>query len=99
MYQIFGFVGTLLFILAYIPQVIHLMKHRRTEGVSLHSWVMWSVATILVLLHAMSGSDPIYQLFSLANFFFIVSITLLLVVYQKTSSVALPFKKKKSLRV
>ena len=55
-----GFVGAGLVIAAYLPQVVHLIKERCSWGISLGAYMLWFVAGILIFVHAMSLSDPVF---------------------------------------
>lgn len=55
-----GFVGTALVIMAYLPQVVHLIKERCSWGISLGAYAMWFVAGILICAHAVSLNDPVF---------------------------------------
>jgi len=57
-----GFAGTLLVIVAYVPQVHHLIKERCTGGISLRAYTLWLAAAVLLLLHAIGIRDPVFIL-------------------------------------
>ena len=58
--QIFGFVGTGLVIVGYIPQVVHLIKERCTAGISLAAFSLWCAASLLFLIHAAVIRDAVF---------------------------------------
>ena len=55
-----GFVGAALVIIAYLPQVVHLIKERCSWGISLGAYTLWFVAGILICTHAVSLNDPVF---------------------------------------
>ncbi len=55
-----GFVGAALVIMAYLPQVVHLIKERCSWGISIGAYAMWFVAGILICAHAVSLNDPVF---------------------------------------
>jgi uncharacterized protein with PQ loop repeat len=55
-----GFVGTALVIMAYLPQVVHLIKERCSWGISLSAYALWFVAGILICVHAVNLNDPVF---------------------------------------
>lgn len=57
-----GFAGTLLVIVAYVPQVHHLIKERCTGGISVRAYYLWLAAALLLLLHAIGIRDPVFIL-------------------------------------
>lgn len=58
-------------IVAYIPQVWHLIKVKNSEGISLIAWFSWLSGNILLLAYAISIKDMPYiidyVLFCIAN--------------------------------
>lgn len=58
--QLFGFLGTTLAILAYLPQIIHLVKEHCSAGVSRSAYVLWFAASALLLVHALLINDKIF---------------------------------------
>lgn len=47
-YKWLGFVGTGLVILAYFPQLVHLVRERCSAGLSIGAYVIWAVAALLL---------------------------------------------------
>lgn len=58
--QLLGFAGTVLVVLAYIPQVWHLIKEHCSAGVSIRAWSLWLLASFLLLSHAISILDGVF---------------------------------------
>ena len=56
--QYFAFAGTLLVVIAYIPQIVHLLKERCSSGISAQAFWLWFLATILFTIHAIALEDP-----------------------------------------
>lgn len=57
-----GFIGTTLVIVAYVPQIHHLIKERCTAGISVRAYWLWFVAALLLLVHAAGIGDPVFML-------------------------------------
>ncbi len=55
-----GFFGTTIVIIAYMPQVLHLIKGQCSAGISLKAYVMWLCSSFLLLAHAFSLKDPVF---------------------------------------
>lgn len=47
-------------ILAYLPQVIHLIKERCSAGLSVGAYCTWGIAAMLLLSYAISLRDPVF---------------------------------------
>lgn len=58
--QIIGFTGTLLVAIAYLPQIIHLIKKRCTMGIDKGAWELWVIASILILIYAISTKESVF---------------------------------------
>lgn len=58
--QILGFIGTVLVVVAYIPQVTHLIKEHCSAGISLRAFGLWLIASVLLLSHALMIKDGVF---------------------------------------
>jgi uncharacterized protein with PQ loop repeat len=58
--QILGFVGTVLVIGGYIPQIVHLIKERCPAGISIPAFSLWCTAALLFLIHAVMIRDSVF---------------------------------------
>ncbi|MFC1703101.1 PQ-loop domain-containing transporter [Patescibacteria group bacterium] len=89
MYEAVGFVGAILAIIAYVPQVSLLLKTRSASGIDIRSWVIWLVATALILTRALTGDDVIFKMLTTSNFIFALVILTLVSMY-RTPEVSAP---------
>ncbi|MBI4528648.1 MAG: PQ-loop repeat-containing protein [Deltaproteobacteria bacterium] len=55
-----GFLGTAVVVIAYMPQVLHLVKNQCSAGISLKAYAMWLVSSFLLLAHAFGLNDPVF---------------------------------------
>jgi uncharacterized protein with PQ loop repeat len=55
-----GLLGTALVIIAYLPQIHHLIKEQCTGGISVKAYCMWFAAALLLLVHAIAIHDPVF---------------------------------------
>jgi len=55
-----GIFGTGLVIIAYIPQIIHLMKMHCGEGVSIPAYALWATASSFLCVYAIIGDEPVF---------------------------------------
>jgi uncharacterized protein with PQ loop repeat len=58
--QLVGLAGTGLVIAGYVPQINHLIKERCTAGLSLPAFAVWSLASLLFLIHAALIRDLVF---------------------------------------
>jgi len=58
--QWLGFAGMSLVVLAYVPQIAHLVRARCTAGVSTWAYLVWSVSAALLLAYAITARDPVF---------------------------------------
>ncbi|NIS79660.1 MAG: hypothetical protein GTO14_05500 [Anaerolineales bacterium] len=56
----FGFAGTTLCVLAYLPQIIHLIRERCSAGLSFRAYMMWAVAAVLLLSYSVAMRDAVF---------------------------------------
>ena len=55
-----GFLGIVLCILGYLPQVIHLIKEHCSAGLSAGAYWTWGIAAVLLLLYAIGRRDFVF---------------------------------------
>jgi uncharacterized protein with PQ loop repeat len=55
-----GFVGTALVIVAYLPQIQHLIAERCSGGISIKAYSLWAAAGFLMFVHAVAIGDPVF---------------------------------------
>ena len=55
-----GYAGTTLVILAYLPQIFHLLKERCSAGLCVRAYLMWVAASLLLLSYAVSQDDGVF---------------------------------------
>jgi len=60
-FQNVGFVGALIFLCSYIPQVVHLIKKKNSAGVSAVSWIMGIVGLIVLFAYAVYREDVVFM--------------------------------------
>lgn len=58
--QIIGFVGTIVTAAAYFPQIAHLLKEHCSAGISRSAYVLWFLASVLLLIHALEINDKVF---------------------------------------
>lgn len=66
-FEIFGIVGIAISMLAYIPQVVHLVREHCSAGVSGRAWMMWVVSGVLVGALALHRRDPVFIMLQVSN--------------------------------
>lgn len=52
-----GGLGSLLILIAYVPQIRHLIERQCTAALSLITWHLWWVGSLLLLVHAFAQAD------------------------------------------
>lgn len=55
-----GYTGTALVVLAYLPQIIHLITERCSAGLSMRAYLMWVTSAIFLLSYAISLGDQVF---------------------------------------
>jgi uncharacterized protein with PQ loop repeat len=65
--HVLGLAGTIMVVAAYLPQLIHLERERCTGGLSRRAYVLWFVASLLILVHAIMVRDLVFVALQSAN--------------------------------
>lgn len=55
-----GFAGTALVVVAYLPQIVHLVRAKCTAGVSVWAYSTWTTSALALLAYAISQRDPVF---------------------------------------
>jgi lipid-A-disaccharide synthase-like uncharacterized protein len=59
-FELLGFVGIAIGVLAYVPQVAHLVREHCSAGVSGGAWAMWLTSSMLIGALALHRHDPVF---------------------------------------
>jgi uncharacterized protein with PQ loop repeat len=62
-----GFIGTTLVVIAYAPQIHHLIKEHCSAGISIVAYSLWFSASFLFLIHASMIRDVVFILVQVVN--------------------------------
>lgn len=73
--ELAGFAGAVLAGVAYLPQIVHLVRERCTAGISRLAFAIWWVASFLVTVHAVAVDDGVFIFLGLVQ---IVATTVIL---------------------
>lgn len=93
--EILGFIGTLIIILAYFPQMKHIVSEHCSGGVSAKAWSLWLVATVLILIHALTTGDRVFMFLQGVNLIAIVVIIVMIKLYSGKTCHQIEIKMKK----
>lgn len=58
--QSLGLIGSIIIVSAYFPQIIRLIKVRKSDEFSLTAWLIWFFGNFLLLVYAISTEDVVY---------------------------------------
>lgn len=76
--EFIGWIGTTLVILAYYPQIRHLWVEKCAWGISVWTWVIWLIASMLLLIYCIVRREVLLSVVQISNMAAIV-ITIALV--------------------
>ena len=55
-----GFAAIALCVLAYLPQIIHLLKEHCSAGLDPKAYCMWVISSALLLTYSIAKNDPVF---------------------------------------
>ena len=58
--QIIGWVGTALVVVAYLPQIYHLLVKRCAWGISILTWIIWLIGSLLLFAYCILRRDFLF---------------------------------------
>jgi uncharacterized protein with PQ loop repeat len=65
--EIIGWAGTTLVILAYYPQIHHLLVERCAWGISILTWLIWLIASALLLTYCILRREFLMGIVQVVN--------------------------------
>jgi lipid-A-disaccharide synthase-like uncharacterized protein len=66
-FELLGAAGIAISMLAYLPQVVHLVREHCSAGISRRAWVMWLVSSLLIGSLALHRHDPVFVLLQISS--------------------------------
>jgi uncharacterized protein with PQ loop repeat len=85
--EVIGWIGTVLVIVAYYPQIRHLWVEKCAWGISVWTWVLWLIASSLLLIYCIIRGEVLLSIVQITNMASIVT-TIVLV---KRSDTVCPY--------
>lgn len=82
--EVIGWVGTALVIIAYYPQIHHLLVERCAWGLSISTWVIWLIASTLLLIHCILRRDYLFMIVQSIN---LIAIAITIIVARKSNNI------------
>ena len=67
MFEFLGMAGITISVLAYLPQVTHLVREHCSAGVSSRAWAMWILSSLLIGALALHRRDAVFVLLQLSS--------------------------------
>ncbi len=65
--QVVGWIGTILVIVAYYPQIRHLWIEQCAWGVSLSTWIIWLFASLFLSIHCIARGELLLTIVQFVN--------------------------------
>lgn len=66
-FEILGAAGIAISMLAYLPQVVHLVREHCSAGISRRAWFMWLASSVLIGSLALHRHDPVFILLQVSS--------------------------------
>jgi uncharacterized protein with PQ loop repeat len=75
-----GYIGTVLVVGAYAPQISHLWTEHCSAGISVRAYALWALASALFLGHSIVIGDAVFMITQLVN---MVALAIILVLARR----------------
>ena len=82
--EIIGWIGTVLVLVAYFPQIHHLWAEKCAWGISITTWMIWLAASTLLLAYALLRRDVLFVIVQIIN---ILAIVVTVVLVRKSNNI------------
>ena len=80
--EVGALIGGSISILAYWPQIRHLIKVKNSTGISLSAWYAWSLSNLVLLAYAIYIKDIVFTILEVLFVFLCLSIVVLTYKYR-----------------
>jgi lipid-A-disaccharide synthase-like uncharacterized protein len=67
LFELLGIAGIAISVLAYVPQVVHLVKEHCSAGVSRRAWALWLLSSVLIGALAFHRRDLVFALLQISS--------------------------------
>jgi len=78
-----GLAGGILLCSAYWPQIVKLVKIKKSDEFSVLTWAVWCFANLLLLIYAISIKDLVYIILESISSLALLLIFILIIIYRK----------------
>ncbi len=75
--EMLGWAGTALVIVAYVPQIHHLLVEKCAWGISISTWLIWLLAGALLLSYCIFRNDTLFTFVQAINITAIIATIIL----------------------
>ncbi len=82
--EVLGWIGTTLVIVAYYPQIHHLWVEKCAWGISTTTWLIWLVASVLLLTYCIVRGEILLSIVQVSN---IASIAVTIVLVRRSNNI------------
>jgi uncharacterized protein with PQ loop repeat len=80
--EVLGWAGTALVVIAYYPQIHHLWVEKCAWGISVWTWVIWLLASGLLLIYCMDRGEILLSVVQITN---LVSIATTIILVRRSN--------------
>lgn len=87
--EIIGWIGTALVVIAYYPQIHHLWVERCAWGISVSTWLIWLVASVMLLAYCIYRSEILLSVVQICS---ITAILLTIILVRRSNNIC-PYHK------
>ena len=82
--EIIGWIGTVLVVVAYVPQIRHLYVEKCAWGISISTWIIWLIASVFLLVYAAFGHRSLFAVVQATN---LLAIALTIILAKRSNSI------------
>lgn len=82
--EIIGWIGTTLVIIAYYPQIHHLWVESCAWGISILTWLIWLLASVLLLIYCFFRQEVLLSVVQMCN---ITAILLTIILVRRSNDI------------
>ena len=81
--QNLGLIASLVFVSAYIPQIIHLFRVKDSTGIDLLVWSFWLIAAMVLATYAIHQQDLVFIVLTILESLALLTVIILSIRYKR----------------
>ncbi|MGC9968131.1 MAG: PQ-loop repeat-containing protein [Minisyncoccia bacterium] len=82
-FQSLGLIASIVFVSAYAPQIIHLLKVKDSTGIDIPAWFIWLFGALILVAYAIHEKDVVFMTLTILESLALLTVIILSARYKR----------------